>query len=347
MVVTVATFYSGGRLWSELAGDNDVALVSLGKKPGVLNLPMFMLRLRRLVRDVRPDVIHGYMGGANELTLMMGKLSGARTVWGLRASDMENALYGRKASALFRVGATLSKWPDLIIANSEAGRRHHIANGYRGDRMRVIRNGINTERFRPDPAVRPEYHREWGIAPRVQVIGLVARIDPMKDHANFLQAAALMIRRRPETRFVCVGGGPRAQSEHLLARTRDLGLKDYVVWSHERSDIERVYNAFDICTSASAFGEGFSNALGESMSSGVPCVATDVGDASVIVGPTGIIVPPRDPVALAAAWEEMLSLEPDVRGALGQQARARIIERFSLEVFARDSIDALSTLCQR
>lgn len=346
MAITVATFYAGGRLWSELAGHKEVVVLSLGKKPGVWNLPMFVLRLWQLVRTVRPDVIHGYMsGGPNELTLVMGKVSGARTVWGLRASDVDTAVYGRLSSVIFRVGATLSKWPDLIIVNSEAGRRHHLANGYRGDRMRVIRNGIDTSRFRPDPAAGPEYRREWGITPGAQVIGLVARIDPMKDHPTFLEAAALMVRRRPETRFVCVGSGPRAQCEYLLVRTRALGLENHVVWSQERSDLERLYNAFDLATSASAFGEGFSNALGEAMSCGVPCVATDVGDAAIIVGPTGAIVPPRDPVALADAWERMLSLAPHARRTLGQEARTRMVERFSLAVFARDSVDALSTLC--
>jgi len=97
----------------------------------------------------------------------------------------------------------------------------------------------------------------------------------------------------------------------------------------ERADVPRLTAALDIASSSS-WGEAFPNVLGEAMSCGVPCVATDAGDAALIVGGTGLIVPRGNAAALAQAWDEMLALSHDERQALGAQARARVSECFEL-----------------
>jgi glycosyltransferase involved in cell wall biosynthesis len=91
-----------------------------------------------------------------------------------------------------------------------------------------------------------------------------------------------------------------------------------------------VYSALDIATLSSAFGEGCPNVLGEAMSCGVPCVATDCGDAADIIGSTGLVVALRNPEALAAAWERLISLGSDARRALGAKARDRVIASYDL-----------------
>ena len=98
-----------------------------------------------------------------------------------------------------------------------------------------------------------------------------------------------------------------------------------------RSGVERLMNAFDAATLSSSSGEGFPNVLSEAMACGVPCIATDVGDAARIIGDTGIVVPPRSPEALADAWERMLTMGEAARQELGQRARARIVEHYSLD----------------
>lgn len=96
----------------------------------------------------------------------------------------------------------------------------------------------------------------------------------------------------------------------------------------------RIQASLDIATSSSAYGEAFSNAIGEAMAAGVPCVVTDVGDSAAIVGPTGRVVPTRDPEALARAWQSLLELAPERREALGAAARDRIGRHFSLAAIA-------------
>jgi glycosyltransferase involved in cell wall biosynthesis len=91
-----------------------------------------------------------------------------------------------------------------------------------------------------------------------------------------------------------------------------------------------VVAGFDVAALSSAWGEGFPNVLGEAMASGVPCVATDVGDCSWVIGPHGIIVPPRQSEALASALARLLDLGPDARQQLGLAGRARILQQFSL-----------------
>jgi glycosyltransferase involved in cell wall biosynthesis len=324
--VTVATFYDGGELDAEIEGIAGITSLSLGKR-GRWDVVPFMWRLWRAVLDAQPDILHGYMGVANELCLLLGKLLGRRVVWGLRASNMDFSRYDRMSSWVFKVGAWLSRFPDLIIVNSEAGRAHHMTHGYCGAHMIVIPNGIDTKRYFPDPHAGRCVRAEWGVADDETLIGLVGRLDPMKDHPTFLRAAGLLVQERADVRFVCVGDGSGLYQGELLALSQSLGLGRQLIWAGLRHDMPAVYNALDILTSSS-YGEGFSNVIGEAMACGVPCVVTDVGDSARIVGETGMVVPPGDPEALAVAWRGLLKLPEDQRVMLTRAACERIKRNF-------------------
>jgi glycosyltransferase involved in cell wall biosynthesis len=108
------------------------------------------------------------------------------------------------------------------------------------------------------------------------------------------------------------------------------GIAQHVKLLGKRDDMARVYSALDIAALSSAFGEGFPNVLGEAMSCGVPCVATDCGDASDILGPTGKVVPRRNSEALADAWSALISIGPEARRSMGAQARERIVRSYNL-----------------
>jgi glycosyltransferase involved in cell wall biosynthesis len=153
----------------------------------------------------------------------------------------------------------------------------------------------------------------------------------MKDHTNFLHAAALLLKSYPDVHFVLVGREVHTENKVLKNLIQDLGISQHIHLLGERRDMNRLTAALDIACSASAYGEGFPNVIGEAMSCGVPCAVTDVGDSGWIVGNTGRVVPPRSPEALAHAWKELIVLGSEGREILGKAARARIIECFSLD----------------
>lgn len=327
--VHVLCLYRRGQLGDELqsAGVPVTYLDKGGRWDFVRFFARFVARLRRL----RPHVVHSFLSAPNIFSAAATPwLRGTRLVWGVRASDMDLASYDwswRVASWLERV---LASRVDRIVANAAAGRVAALAQGLPGARLGVIPNGIDTDRYRPSPAERTRVRAEWQVPAGQFLLGLTARVDPMKDHETFLAAAALLHARRPEIRFVCVGDGPEPLRSTLRDKAHTLGLTDCLLWAGARRDMNAVYNALDAATLTSAFGEGFPNAVGEAMATGRPCVVTNVGDAAIVVGETGRVVPKRDAPALAAAWEQLAVASAVERQRHGEQARARIVTEFSV-----------------
>ena len=339
--VQVAVFYGGGALTADLG---DVPCIDLGKRGRWDNLA-FLIRLVRLVRRERPDVVYAFLTVANLLTGLLGPLwPSVKRVWSVRASNMDLRRYDRLTRLTAWLEARLSRTADLIIANSRSGRDFAIAQGFPAGKLRVAPNGIDTGRFRPDRASGAPLRATWGIAPGQVLIGLVGRLDPMKGHPDFLHAAACLRARHAEARFVCVGEGPAGYREVLMRLADDLGLQDCLVWAGPSPDMPAVYNALDIAVSASVFGEGFSNMLGEAMASGTPCVATEVGDAAWVLGETGVIVPLGSAAALADGIEALWARRTWEGEALGWQARRRIEEHFSVSALIDNTLAAFGSL---
>jgi glycosyltransferase involved in cell wall biosynthesis len=340
--VTLAVFYAGGALLPEAEALPGVSVLSLRKR-GPRDVLPFLWRLLRLARRLRPHIVHGYMNLASNVAWLVGRLAGARVVWSLRSSNVDYGRYPRGMLWSFRLGAWLSRRANLIIVNSQAGGRYHSAHGYSRERMMVVPNGIDTDRFRPRGDARQGMRARWGLPDREFAIGLVGRIDPMKDHPTFLRAAAELVPQTPGVRFVCVGGGEPGYLAQLRALAAGLGLAERVLWTGPESDMPAAYNALDLLTSSSS-GEGFSNAIAEAMACGVPCVVTDVGDSALIVGDTGVLVPPNDPAALAQAWRDWLDLPEAERQARSAQARLRVEGEFGLDAMVARTQVALEGL---
>lgn len=339
--VVVAVLYSGGPLERDLH-ERGVPVEVFAKR-GRWDVAGFLLRLLRFLRRERPQIVHGYLEFQNVLATAMQPFHGGRVVWGVRASDRPLARYDWLMRVVSRVERRLSRFPGLVIANSHAGREHSVGQGFPASRVIVIANGIDTDRFRPDRAAGHRLRDELGIDRDREVVGLVGRFDPMKDHPAFLEAAARVASERPAALFLCVGTGPAAYGAALAALAERLGLGSRVIWAGARGDMPAVFNALTVAVSSSSSGEGFPNVVGEAMACGVPCVVTDVGDSARVVGDQGEVVPPGDPVALAAGIGRMLErLERDAVDATA--VRGRIVEHFSVSRLVEQTEAALTAL---
>jgi glycosyltransferase involved in cell wall biosynthesis len=333
LVITVGVFYHEGPLMEEIKDIHGINVISLNKR-GRWEIIRFIIRFIKLLKVLQPDILYSFLPDANIVGLIAGRLAGVKQIiWGVRASNMDVSRYDWLARISLRLSAFLSRFPNVIIANSYVGRSFHESIGYSNKRFHVIHNGINAERFKPDRNTGTRVRVEWGIDKKTVLIGIMARIDPMKDHPTFLKAVQNFIRRHNDVCFVCVGDGPVDYKEEIYLLSEELGLRDFVIWAGLRSDMSAAYNALDIVTSSSSFGEGFSNVIGEAMACGVPCVVTDVGDSAIIVGETGIIVPPEDPQALADGWRSMLKRLNDKSYSIKEMARARIVSHYNSEIF--------------
>jgi glycosyltransferase involved in cell wall biosynthesis len=341
--LAVATFYSGGALRHELL-EADVPTVALDKRSRWDALG-FLFRLVRLVRSIRPDVLHTYLGSANVLGVLLKLVvPSMKVVWGVRASNVDLSQYGWLDRALFRIELILSPYADAIIANSHAGLSYGASQGFPQEKIIVVPNGIDTERFSLHHYFSSAIRLNWDIPEDTAVIGLIGRLDPMKGHRVFLNAAALLLKTYARVHFVCVGDGPPAMVTELCELATSLGIQRHVTWAKATSTIEHVYGAMDIVTSCSTYGEGFSNVIGEAMACERICVATDVGDAKRILGDTGYVVPAGDAVALATAWMQALNLSNDERSIRGRAARERIVKHFALDRMITETALVLENL---
>lgn len=334
--IVVAVFYAGGALEKDLNASG-IRILDL-EKSGRWDNIFFFGRLVNAVNLFKPDSIYSFMFTPNILTVLLKPLfSEIKVVWGVRSSKVDLDRYDWLYRLTYRVECLLSRFADVIICNSAAGMEYAAKHGFPKKLMTVIPNGIDLKVFKPDPEARQRLRKEWGVNKDELLIGLVARLDPMKDHPTFLHAAALLAQQRKKVRFVCVGNGSEPYRSELFSLARKLCLDERLQWIGSRFDMPAVCNAFDIACSSSC-GEGFSNTIIEAMACGVPCVVTDVGDSAVIVGENGVVVQPASPEALRDAFVLLLN---KVSLELSVAARTSIEERYSNERLVANTAEVL------
>lgn len=312
-----------------------IRVESLGLRRGEAN-PAALTRMVDILRRFKPDLLQGWMYHGNLLGLVAGRLVGVPSVyWNIRCSTFRLQGASLLTGGVVLASCVLSSRPDMVVFNSKRGLQLHCAAGYHPRRMRVIGNGFNLHEYHPDDDQRERLRGDWGIPPSVRLIGHVARYHPDKDHETFLRAAAQLASRRSDVRFILIGKGVVVDNGELAEHINKLGLRDRVHLLGLREDVPRLMQAFDLFTLSSR-REGFPNVIGEAMASGVPCVATDVGDVREILGPVGRVVVPGDPSGMAEALESLLKLSEPESQVLRQSARERVERHFGMESIARE-----------
>jgi glycosyltransferase involved in cell wall biosynthesis len=270
------------------------------------------------------------------------RLLGIRPVlWGVRSLYSGSVSWSARLAS--RLCALLSRTvPTTIVSCSARAASEHRIHGYAGNKLLVIPNGYDCQELRPDAAAGRLVRSAWGTLPGQFLVGMVARWDPLKDHANLCEALERLMHRYEHVRCALVGPGMDAGNlvlRHLLERH---GLRPKVVLAGARDDIRAIMNAFDLHV-LSSLSEAFPNVVAEAMACGTPCVVTDVGAASEIVGEHGWCVPPGDPEALYGAMCKALgTLSGGGAEALRAACRRRIVQEFSHEKMVASYEDAWS-----
>jgi glycosyltransferase involved in cell wall biosynthesis len=307
-----------------------VRVRTLEMKTDVPN-PLPVMRLTRWMRESKPDVVHTWMYHANLVGALAARFAGnVPVVWGIHHSVLDPRVDKLRTMLVNRTCAFFSrKLAARIVCCSEASSGLHMKLGYAHEKLEVIPNGFDLEQVRPDPTARRSLREELGVPNDALVIGIAARFHPHKDHRNFTWAAARLRKQIPAVHFLLCGMDITWENSQLAGWIDAAGIRDCCHLLGLRQDMSRLFAAMDIATTSSR-SEAFPIVIGEAMACGTPCVVTDVGDSAMIVGETGIAVPPGDPNALAEAWRTLLEAGSEVRRRLGIAARARVQQHFAL-----------------
>lgn len=309
----VVTLYPGGAVWDTMVANGKVPVVSLGRK-GRWDFSV-VRALARYVTEHSIELIQGWMPPANSFAAAAGRISRRPVVLGIRASNWR---FPRPSAGAYLIldGILGRCLASAIVCNSERGRRFHARVGYPRRKMVSIPNGVALP-----AACRPKepfaHKPPWRL-------GMLARLDPMKDHPTMLRALRLLIERNIPVSLSVWGGGAGAYRERLVSMADHLGLATRVNWCGTATDPWAALSEVDILCCPSSHGEGTSNAILEGMAAGRVVVATDVGDAKHLLagesGTCGVIVRPHDPEGLAGAIQTILA---DTALALRHAGQAR------------------------
>jgi L-malate glycosyltransferase len=294
------------------------------------------LRLARYLRRERIDVVQSYGFYANLFATPAARLARVPVVLG-SVRDVGDLLWTSRQRLAQRWASRLC---DRVIVNAHAVARRCIELGYDPWKILVIPNGTDLARFEPQAE---GWRERNGIAPHAALVTVLARLVlahgvDFNGISDFLAAARLVAQRFDHARFLIVGDGSNRAA--LEARARELGLGERAVFVGFRQDVPEIL-AHSALLVQPSLTEAMSNSIQEAMAAGRPVVATDVGGNPELVedGRTGLLVPSRNPVALAQAIEKLLA-DPELRERMGRAARRRVAERFSLE----RSIETFETL---
>ena len=315
-----------------------VPVTALEMRRGLTSVSAFS-RLNRVARDFRPDLIQGWMYHGNVAAWVVRALLPEKPglAWNIRHSLYDLANEKLLTRQVIHANRLLSSKPDVILYNSYISRQQHEALGFRETHGQTIPNGFDINPLPESLEGRHAIRSKLGIPNEAFLIGHVARLHPMKNHSGFLRAAVAVGRKFYKVHFLLCGRGVVAENQRL-ASIVPTAMRGRFHFLGERGDVPRLMHAMDVLCNSSSWGEAFPNVLGEAMATGVPCVATDVGDSRAIIGNTGLIVPPMDENALSNALEQMLLMPVAEREALGQGARSRVAFNYSLDAAVKQYV---------
>lgn len=261
-----------------------------------------MLKLYRLIKQIKPDVVQTWLDHADLVGGVIAKFAGKKNiVWGVHHSELKRGESKLFTIFISRINALMSYLiPRKIIYCAEESRKAQEKIGYKKSKGMIVFNGYDWKDFKPDNSIALSLRNELSIDNDTFLIGHVGRYDPQKDLGNLIDAFSILHKKNLKFQASIVGTELDKKNSELLASIKKHDLCMHVHLLGRRDDIEVVMNGIDLFV-LSSVSEAFPNVINEAMLCGTPCVTTDVGDSRFIVGETGWTVRPKDSLALADA----------------------------------------------
>lgn len=289
-----------------------------------ISYPLALLRLLRIIEDYNVDILNTHSSRDSWFASIAGRLSKRKPAI-IRTRHLSTPISKSSISRFL-----YESLPNRVITTGEEIRRRMIEdNGFDGKGIISIPTGVDLDLFNPH-RVNGTLKGAWGVSEDIPAIGMVAVIRSWKGHEDFVNAAAMVIKEFPESRFLIIGDGPR--KEVVEGYIRERALQDSIIMTGHRDDIPQVMASLDILVLSSYANEGLPQSLTQAMAMEKPVIASNVGSIPevIIEGETGYLVPPRNPSALA---EKIISLLKDngLRLEMGKTGRRLVTSRFSLE----------------
>jgi glycosyltransferase involved in cell wall biosynthesis len=303
--------------------------------------PILLLRMCQLILREKPDIVHTHLFKSDLHGRLAARLCGVPVVI---STSHNNDVWARRFPLGSFYGFT-AKLTDKVIAVSNEVREYQIQyTGISPHKIIVIDNGVNVQRFADQEDAGLSLRHEFQISVGTPLIGIIGRLQPQKDHENFLKAAVQIRSKLPDARFLVVGDGPLR--EELMAQAQTLGLGSSVIFCGIRQDIPAVMAAIDLLVISSKW-EGLPVTLLEGMAACRPVVSTAVGGVPNVVadGQAALLVPPEDSLALAIACLKILQ-DPALAQSLAQAGYERVKNQFSLDAMIGKTLNLYEELLE-
>ena len=319
-------------------GDVGDRLISEGVKVTSLNLksflflPLSFFKLLLLIKNQKPDLIQTWLYHSDLIGSLAALLLGfKKIIWNIRSSD---ALLGKGLSISGYLSMRLCSLishsvPHTIISVAERAKEQHLKQGYCERKFKVIQNGFSLEKFNPLLDVTKHSRERIDLIEGFKIVGSIGRYNEYKDYQTLVAASKIMLSKRKDILFVLIGEGLEDGNKELKELLINQGVFNNFRLLGKRNNINELILLFDVFCLHS-ISEGFPNVLGEAMSSGIPCVSTDAGDAGILLGDVGRLVEVGQPKQLSKALLEVLDLPSEKIQEISKLGRERIKSRFSI-----------------
>lgn len=305
-----------------------IPVYSLGMQSAV-SIPNVVLKLRKLLKELQPDVVHTWMYHADFLGGLAAKSMGVKNiVWCIRTTDVSQGA-SKITVYLSKICAKLSYYiPNTIVCAAYVSKEYHIGIGYDKSKMIVIPNGFDIDVLVATDEDGLDIRRQNSLTVDDIVIGSVGRFNSVKNQKLFVEAASFLVKKKPNLKFMMVGRNNTVENKELMSWIESYGLEDNFRLLGQRNDIPKCLKAIDIfCLHSKT--EGFPNVLGEAMAMSLPCVTTDVGDAKLLLDKTGKVVS-SNASSICNGVIELLELDREALIDIGKDANKQLQKNYSL-----------------